>query len=79
MMNFIKKAKRKAKFIIKEDKKYTLLNALPLLICLALVLITSAYNGYTQSAAIFRGVIPSNTFKLEALTNFIICSCYNLL
>ena len=69
MMNFIKKAKRKAKFIIKEDKKYTLLNALPLLICLALVLITSAYNGYTQSTAIFRGVIPSNTFKLEALNS----------
>ena len=71
MMNFIKKAKRKAKFIVKEDKKYTLLSTLPLLICLALVLITSAYNGYTQSAAIFKGTIPSNTFKIEALNNLL--------
>lgn len=49
MMNFIKKAKRKAKFIVKEDKKYTLMSALPLLMCLALVLIVSGYSGYTQS------------------------------
>lgn len=71
MMNFIKKAKRKAKFIVKEDKKYTLLSALPLLICLALVLIVSGYNGYTGSAAIFKGAIPTNTFKLEALNNLL--------
>ena len=71
MMNFIKKAKRKAKFIVTEDKKYTLLSALPLLICLALVLIVSGYSGYTQSSTIFKGAIPTNTFKLEALTNLL--------
>ena len=75
MMNFIKKAKRKAKFIVKEDKKYTLMSALPLLICLALVLIVSAYNGYTQSAHFFKGysdiIIPNNTFKLGILTNLL--------
>lgn len=71
MMNFIKKAKRKAKFIVKEDKKYTLMSALPLLMCLALVLIVSGYSGYTQSAAIFKGAISTNTFKLEALTNLL--------
>ena len=71
MMNFIKKAKRKAKFIVTEDKKYTLISALPLLISLALVLIISGYSGYTQSAYIFKGAIPTNTFKLEALTNLL--------
>lgn len=74
MMNFIKKAKRKAKFIVKEDKKYTLMSALPLLICLALVLIVSAYNGYTQSAHFFKGystIITNNSLKLEAITNLL--------
>lgn len=71
MINFIKKAKRKAKFIVTEDKKYTLISALPLLISLALVLIVSGYSGYTQSSAIFKGAIPTNSFKLEALTNLL--------